>query len=57
MSQATPKSAKSFDFLLQAEGGLSLDDIATTQGVGRETVKSRLRYARNHLREVLKDMA
>ena len=43
-------------FLLQAEGGLSLEDIATTQGVGRETVKSRLRYALVKLRKELADV-
>ncbi len=32
---------------------MSLDDIATTVGVGFETVKSRLRYAFRHLRDVL----
>lgn len=43
-------------FLLQAEGGLSLEEIATTQGVGRETVKSRLRYALVKLRKELADV-
>ena len=43
-------------FLLQAEGGLSLEDIATTQGVGRETVKSRLRYALVKLRKERADV-
>ena len=43
-------------FLLQAEGGLSLEDIAATQGVGRETVKSRLRYALVKLRKELADV-
>ncbi|MES2885229.1 MAG: sigma-70 family RNA polymerase sigma factor [Pseudomonadota bacterium] len=43
-------------FLLQAEGGLSLEDIATTQGVGRETAKSRLRYALVKLRKELADV-
>jgi len=32
---------------------MSLEDIATTVGVGFETVKSRLRYAFRHLRDVL----
>jgi RNA polymerase sigma factor (sigma-70 family) len=40
-------------FLLHEEGGLSLEEIATTTGVGRETVKSRLRYALRRLREAL----
>ena len=43
-------------FLLQAEGDLSLEDIAATQGVGRETVKSRLRYALVKLRKELADV-
>ncbi len=37
-------------FLLHQESGLTLDEIAGVVGVGRETVKSRLRYAVNHLR-------
>ena len=32
-------------FLLQHEGGLSIEEIATATGVTRETAKSRLRYA------------
>lgn len=43
-------------FLLQAEGGLSLEEIAMHQGVGRETVKSRLRYALSKLRGELADV-
>jgi RNA polymerase sigma-70 factor (ECF subfamily) len=42
-------------FLMQAEGGLSLDEIAEASGVARETVKSRLRYANVKLRTALKD--
>lgn len=41
--------------LLQAEGGLSLEEIASACGVGTETAKSRLRYARARLRERLAD--
>jgi len=37
-------------FLLQAEGGLSLEEIATVTGAAHETVKSRLRYAMGRLR-------
>jgi len=37
-------------FLLSAHAGLSLDEIATATGVGVETAKSRLRYARGALR-------
>ena len=40
-------------FLLQAEGGLSVADIALTTGVPAETAKSRLRYARAALRQTL----
>jgi RNA polymerase sigma factor (sigma-70 family) len=40
-------------FLLQAEGGLSVAEIASTTGVTAETAKSRLRYARARLRETL----
>jgi RNA polymerase sigma-70 factor (ECF subfamily) len=42
-------------FLLQEEGGLSLEQIAEVTGTGRETVKSRLRYALDKLREGMKD--
>lgn len=37
-------------FMLQAEGGLSVEEIAQACGVGLETAKSRLRYARARLR-------
>jgi RNA polymerase sigma-70 factor (ECF subfamily) len=37
-------------FLLQAEGGLSLEEIAAVTSAGHETVKSRLRYAMAKLR-------
>jgi RNA polymerase sigma-70 factor (ECF subfamily) len=36
--------------LLHEDGGLSLDEIAALTGAGRETVKSRLRYALGRLR-------
>ncbi len=39
--------------VLREERDLSLEEIAEIQGVGRETVKSRLRYALARLREVL----
>lgn len=39
--------------LLRLEQELSLEEIATVTGAGRETVKSRLRYAMTRLREVL----
>jgi RNA polymerase sigma-70 factor (ECF subfamily) len=44
-------------FLLQQEGGLTLEEIATLTGVGAETVKSRLRYATNKLRAELADLS
>ena len=40
-------------FLLQAEGGLSLEDIAAATNSGHETVKSRLRYAMTKLRTAM----
>lgn len=42
-------------FLLKEEAGLSLQEIATVADVGRETVKSRLRYAMKTLRQGLED--
>jgi RNA polymerase sigma-70 factor (ECF subfamily) len=38
-------------FLLQQEGGMSVDEIAQATGVTRETAKSRLRYAMARLRQ------
>ncbi|MDX1434106.1 MAG: RNA polymerase sigma factor, partial [Gammaproteobacteria bacterium] len=40
-------------FLLHEEAGLALEDIARVAGVGRETAKSRLRYALKKLRAAL----
>ncbi|MFH1045212.1 MAG: RNA polymerase sigma factor [Pseudomonadota bacterium] len=40
-------------FLLAEEGGLTLEEIASISGVGRETIKSRLRYATGKLRNKL----
>lgn len=40
-------------FLLKEEAGLSLEQIGEVTGVGRETVKSRLRYALSRLRQGL----
>ncbi len=40
-------------FLLAEEGGLTLEEIAAIAGVGRETIKSRLRYASTKLRHKL----
>ncbi|QCB48654.1 sigma-70 family RNA polymerase sigma factor [Hydrogenophaga sp. PAMC20947] len=44
-------------FLLQAEGGFSVADIAKATGVTLETARSRLRYARARLRETLEAFA
>ncbi len=44
-------------FLLQAEGDLSVQEIAEATGVQFETAKSRLRYARASLRFQLKEFA
>ena len=44
-------------FLLQAEGELSVEEIAAITDSSFETTKSRLRYARTKLRELLKDFA
>lgn len=44
-------------FLLQAEAGMSVHEIAQATGVGFETAKSRLRYARHSLRQSLKEFA
>jgi len=38
-------------FILFSEAGLSLEEISTLAGVGLETTKSRLRYARDRLRQ------
>ncbi len=43
-------------FLLQQEGGLTLEEIAALTGVGAETIKSRLRYATAKLRIELADL-
>jgi RNA polymerase sigma-70 factor, ECF subfamily len=40
-------------FLLRVENGLSVEEIAEVTSVGRETAKSRLRYALEKLREAL----
>jgi RNA polymerase sigma-70 factor (ECF subfamily) len=44
-------------FLLQAEGELSVEEIADATGTNFETVKSRLRYARAKLRQLLWEYA
>jgi RNA polymerase sigma factor (sigma-70 family) len=40
-------------FVMFAQGGLSLEEIAQVTGVAAETAKSRLRYARAKLRQLL----
>jgi RNA polymerase sigma-70 factor (ECF subfamily) len=44
-------------FLLQADGGLSVEEIAAATGTNFETAKSRLRYARAKLRDLLAEYA
>ncbi len=44
-------------FLLQAEGDLSVEEIAALTDSSFETTKSRLRYARVRLRELLSEFA
>lgn len=44
-------------FLLQAEGDMSVEEIAVATGVNFETAKSRLRYARKALRQWLQEFA
>jgi RNA polymerase sigma-70 factor (ECF subfamily) len=42
-------------FVMQADAGLSVEDIALVTGASFETVKSRLRYARDKLRSLLQE--
>jgi RNA polymerase sigma-70 factor (ECF subfamily) len=42
-------------FLLQQEGGMSVEEIARATGVNRETAKSRLRYAMAKLRRGMRE--
>ena len=44
-------------FLMQIEGDLSVAEIAAVTATSFETAKSRLRYARTKLRELLKEYA
>jgi RNA polymerase sigma-70 factor (ECF subfamily) len=52
--EALPASQREA-FLLHEEGELTLEEIAKMTGVGRETVKSRLRYALSRLRVHLEE--
>jgi len=42
-------------FLMQQEGGMSVEEIAQATGVTRETAKSRLRYAMSKLRQGMRE--
>ncbi len=44
-------------FLLQIEGELSIEEVASVTHSSFETTKSRLRYARSRLRELLREHA
>jgi RNA polymerase sigma factor (sigma-70 family) len=44
-------------FLMHIEAGLSVEEIAAIAGVSFETLKSRLRYARMKLRDLLQEHA
>jgi RNA polymerase sigma factor (sigma-70 family) len=44
-------------FLLQIEGELSIEEVASVTHSSFETTKSRLRYARSKLRELLREYA
>ncbi len=44
-------------FLFQAEGDMSVADIAAATGVPQETAKTRLRYARAKLRQALEEVS
>jgi RNA polymerase sigma factor (sigma-70 family) len=50
--EALPLEQRS-TFILFADSGLTLEEIAEATGVGAETAKSRLRYARARLKEAL----
>ncbi|MBV9696846.1 MAG: sigma-70 family RNA polymerase sigma factor [Gammaproteobacteria bacterium] len=54
---ATLPSEQREAFLLHLEAELTVEEIATLTGVGFETTKSRLRYARARLRELLSECA
>ena len=41
--------------LMYTEGEMSYEDIAEATGTSRETVKTRLRYARQHLKKLVFD--
>jgi RNA polymerase sigma factor (sigma-70 family) len=53
LEQLPPEQREAF--VLQAEGDLSVEDIARVTGTTFETAKSRLRYARDKLKALLRD--
>ena len=55
MEQLPPEQREAF--LLQAEAGMVVEEIARTTGTSFETAKSRLRYARTFLRRRLQEFA
>jgi RNA polymerase sigma-70 factor, ECF subfamily len=55
LEQLTPEHRAAI--LLREVQGLSYDEISDVLQCPRGTVMSRLHYARNHLREILKDLA
>jgi RNA polymerase sigma-70 factor (ECF subfamily) len=55
LGQLTPEHRAAI--LLREVEGLSYDEISDVLQCPRGTVMSRLHYARNHLREILKDLA
>lgn len=54
VSELPPDQAEVF--LLHQESELTLEEIGSVMGIGRETVKSRLRYALSKLRAALSDL-
>ncbi len=44
-------------FVLQVDAGMSVEQIATVTGTSFETAKSRLRYARDRLKDLLREHA
>ena len=55
LAQLSPEQREAF--LLQVEGGLEVQEIAQLTQASFETAKSRLRYARTKLRDLLKEHA
>jgi RNA polymerase sigma-70 factor (ECF subfamily) len=53
LEQLPPEQREAF--LMQAEGALSVAEIAAATGVSFETAKSRLRYARSKLQQTLQE--